>query len=205
MVTATLAPMIRQSLDASEYTRLNVQTTRLEDFLAFVGFRIEREVAGPLLESNELETEFPELLAIYSKWAYSAVNALSNELCINELQRASEAARELGALFEDRAKYCLGDEAEQSLNRALELGSIVRGSAVAASAAWNTAELETVIRQLMAHDLCIIAVAHYVSEGKGQQSNAQRLASWSFHYADIAYLASGLADSNHDLGTPLSR
>jgi hypothetical protein len=212
MVTATFAPVLRQSLDNPAYATVSSDDPhsglpgRLTDFLEFVAERMESEVVVPLLEGDDLEKALLKRLDTYKQWAYSGANALVNQLSAAELQElVSESQKELRALVDEQAVGCLGEQAAQSLKYALDLMSIVREAMLDARDEWEPDEFEAVGRQIVAHDLCTMSVVHYILNGVGQLSNAQRLASWSFHYADFAYLESGLADSNHNMGTRLGR
>ena len=212
MVTATLAPVIRLSLETptrESIPALSVHTglsKGLEQKVAALVERLENKVLAPLLASEEIESDLAEILDLYVEFGNSLTDVLVSEFNVDQLQTwVLEAEEKLESLFDQHVLDLLGEKAAESLKHAVNIKGMVFEAARESRDVWGDDEMVAVMQQLMAHDLCTIAVAHHISTGTGRQNNAERLAFWSYGYADRAYLASGLADSNHGLGTPLKR
>jgi hypothetical protein len=212
MITATIAPALRQSLDPSPDSATYPekvsfgQQPKTDELIEAFAQKVERQIVTPLLEGDDLEEGWSGFLDIYGALGLALVDSLLEWTGADNLQRmVEEAEKELDELIGGYAEERLGEKPALLLKYALDLKSIVCRVTLDSRHIWDESELGAVSRQLMAHGMCTVAVAHYILNGTGRRENAKRLASWSFHYADFAYLQCGLADSNHDLGTLLKR
>lgn len=174
--------------------------------LASIARRVENEALLPLLQSENLEAAIPECFLDYEGLAQSFGEILMQQFGLEDsLNLSVEAEKLLGNFFGQCAAHGLGAKAAQSLAYGLGIRRIVRESVKKYAADWDKEEIQAIARYVTAHDFCTIAVAYHLAGGAGLAANAKRLASWSYHYADWAYLQCGLADGNHNLGTLLVR
>ena len=212
MTTLTLPPKLIQSPELPEYAPETPDgpaaalPSIIRQELERIIQQIEEEAIIPLLESDDLESAICDSFLRYAGLSRSFGKVLLRELGDpNWSEWTAAAGRELDDFFREYAPSRLGETAAQSLQYAVDIRGLVARSAAASMEIWDESELELVEQHLMAHDLCAAAVAYHLAQSRGPSANAQRLASWSYHYADWAYLQCGLADGNHNLGTLLVR
>ena len=185
-------------------------TGRLSAFLDFAQDRIEEDCLVLLLDADGLVTALEGRRDSYSRWVSAISNVVLNDTGLESLTRlANQAESALQDLFNERAEMSLGSFASRSLNASLDLQRLVRESLlemVQAAAEHpsppSQVDLDTFVT---ARDLCSISVAHHLSTGYGRTANAVTLASWSFHYADLASTEVGFLSLDLGLWTKLER
>lgn len=168
--------------------------------------RVENEALIPLLQSENLEAAILECFLVYEGLAQSFGEVLMQQLGLEDsLNLSVEAEKSLGNFFSQYAAPGLSEKAAQSLAYGLDIRRIVRESVKKYAADWDDEEIQAVARHVTAHDFCTIAVAYHLACGAGLAANAQRLASWSYWYADYAAMEFALTDSKYHPGIPLKR
>ena len=179
-------------------------------FLDFAGRRIETELLAPLLEAEDVATAFRAGWDTYVSLTNAVSNAVFSEVGLDSIVRfITDEEDSLRTLFNERAEEALGQPAYHSVLDALDLQTLARESMLEII----QKEAEHVEPKPMgdmgtleiARGLCLAAVAYHLSTGKGQQSNASTLASWSYYYADLANAEWGLLSLDLGLGTKLER
>ena len=166
------------------------------DILAKKKADIDQNVLVPILQSEDLFATFADKRREYKAWRSAWVSALADEATANDvdietvmLMQDTQDAHLVGIFSGSQEQ--LGEQAVRALTGAVSLKKIVRNATMPYSEGWSEESWLHIADLFASSELCMIGVLHHLATKFGRDENVQRLADWSFIYANDAYQEAG--------------
>ncbi len=165
------------------------------------------EIIVPILESEDIAATLQEKWTAFKEWRdkdvrVRAANAPSDLTAL--LQEEDSIDEKLRRIF-TKSSGNIGEAWVRPLLGGLHLRKIVRESVLPNIEQWATDSRHIISDRMALNELCLTCVLHHLATGAGRKPDVQKLAVWSFKYAQEAYFEAGYSGKDADGGRKLEQ